>query len=134
MRRLANQTNLNGPEEYYKIFLERRGEPDQMDMKRWQALVSPFRGGKLIDLGCLDSMVPFLAISKYPKSEVWGLDQAKDVIETLAKQYPEINYTHGDVYKTDFPDNHFNYAVAGELIEHLDDPAAFFKETFRISF
>lgn len=133
MRRLRDQTILNNSEDFYKTFLERRKNPVQwMDLKRWEALVSKFKGGILGDLGCLDSMVPFLAKQKYPISEVWGLDQANEVIKTLAEEYPEINYIHGDVYNTTFPKNYFDYLVAGELIEHLEKPEDFFKEAFRI--
>ena len=114
------------------MFLERRGEPNYMDRERWEALAKPFKGGRLLDAGCLDSMIPFMVKSKYPESEVWGLDQAEDVMEALAQEYPEIHYTHGDVYETGFEDDYFDYVVAGELIEHLERPADFFKEAFRI--
>jgi ubiquinone/menaquinone biosynthesis C-methylase UbiE len=132
MRKIGNNSLLNSPEEYYRKFIERRGEPDWMDIKRWKALVAGFKGGRLVDLGCLDSMVPFIAKEKYPKSEVWGFDQAEKVIEVLAEEYPQINYTSGDVYDTMFPSGYFDYIVAGELIEHLEKPELFFKEAFRI--
>ncbi len=132
MRRLKGKSVFNEPEEYYQKFLERKEKPDQMDMRRWQVLVKSFRGGKLIDLGCLDSMVPFMAKSKYPSSEIWGLDRVEKVVKELAEAYPEIHYTYGDVYNTGFPDGYFDYVVAGELIEHLERPEDFIKEAFRI--
>lgn len=132
MRRLKGKSVFNEPEEYYQKFLERKGKPDSLDVKRWQALVKPFKGGKLIDLGCLDSMVPFMAKSKYPNSEVWGLDRVEKIVKELAETYPEINYTFGDVYNTNFPDGYFDYVVAGELIEHLERPTDFIIEAFRI--
>lgn len=103
-----------------------------MDLRRWHELVKPFKGGKLIDVGCLDSLVPFIAVSKYPKAEVWGLDQSEKMVKKLADEYPEINYIVGDAYQIQFPDVYFDYVVAGELIEHLEDPVKFFKEAFRI--
>lgn len=133
MRRLRSNSDLNSPQEYYNVFLERlQRPPDWMDVKRWKALIAPFKGGRLIDLGCLDSMVPFIAKTRYPDCEVWGLDQSVEVIEKLAEEYPQINYTPGNACDTDFPDEYFDYAVAGELIEHLDEPSEFFKEAFRI--
>lgn len=103
-----------------------------MDVLRWEELLKHFKGGRLIDLGCLDSLIPFWAKQKFLSSEVYGLDQAEDVIRELNESFPEINYLVGDVYDTGFPDNFFDYVVAGELIEHLEFPDKFFKEAFRI--
>jgi len=132
MRRLRANSFLNAPEEFEKQFHQRRGKTDWFDSIRFEKLINHFKGGRLIDLGCLDSLVPILALKRFPEAEVWGLDQAKGAIDILSKEHPEVNYVHGDVYDTKLPDNHFNYAVAGELIEHLDRPQDFFKETFRI--
>ena len=101
-------------------------------LRRWQKLVRFFKGGRLIDLGCLDSLIPQIAKEKYPKAEVWGLDYADEVIKFYGEKYPGINYIVGDVYKTHFPSGYFDYVVAGELIEHLERPGDFLREAFRI--
>lgn len=122
---------MNSSEAYEKIFLENR-IPQPMDILRWEQLFSKYKGGKLIDLGCLHSLIPLWAKKQYPEAEVWGLDQAEKAIKELAEAEPDIHYTHGDACDTGFPNNYFDYVVAGELIEHLEDPKAFFKEVFRI--
>ena len=133
MRKLRSQSFLNSSEEFEKTFHERRqASPNWMDVYRWEELVKPFKGGKLVDLGCLGSYVPVMAKAHFPNSEVWGLDQAKEAIKKLSEAEPRINYVVGDVYKTGFPDGYFDYVVAGELIEHLEKPDDFFKEAFRI--
>ena len=43
-----------------------------------------------------------------------------------------ITYIVGNVYDTKFPSNYFDYAVAGELIEHLEYPERFLAEALRI--
>lgn len=132
MRFLREQNFLNAPQEYERIFEERKDRPQIIDISRWKELFKYYKGGTLLDIGCLDSLIPYWAKQKYPKDEIWGLDQAKKVVEEMSKTFPEINYTHGDVYQTLFPDNYFDYVVAGELIEHLERPKDFIKEVFRI--
>ncbi len=133
MRRLRENSVLNGPDAYSEMFVERqKGEVDWFDSLRWERLIKDFNGGKIIDLGCLDSLIPMMAKKRFPECESWGLDQAEDAIHYLARECPEINYTVGDVYKTELPTGYFDYVVAGELIEHLEKPEDFFAEAFRI--
>lgn len=133
MRRLIEGTGKNSPEEYDQVFLKRQeNDPDDFDVKRWRQLLYYYRGGKLIDLGCLDSLVPSIAHHWYPKSEIWGIDLAKEALKQMKEKFPFVYYQEMDVYKTDFPNNYFDYAVAGEIIEHLEDPEKFIKEAFRI--
>lgn len=133
MARLIEGMGKNSADEYSRIFLKRKEKGvDQFDAKRWNKLLKHYRGGRLIDLGCLDSLVPEIAQQSYPDAECWGIDVAEDAIKEMRAKFPSIMYEVGDVYKTKFPNNYFEYAVAGELIEHLDAPQKFVDETFRI--
>ena len=129
MKRLV-QENKNTAEHFNQIFKERK--PDWFDRKRWKWLLRHWKGGRLVDMGCLWSEVCPQALYAQPDASVWGLDQANEVIEALQRKYPEINYIVGDVYNTGFPDEAFDYVVAGELIEHLEEPQKFIKEAYRI--
>ena len=129
MQRL-NQENKNSPELFNQIFKTKSA--DWFDRKRWKWLLKRWKSGRLIDLGCLWSEVPQRALYTQPDAIVWGLDQANEAIEALQKKYPEINYVVGDVYNTQFPNKAFDYVVAGELIEHLEEPEKFIKEAYRI--
>lgn len=129
MKRLV-QENKNSPETFNQIFRERR--PDWFDKKRYKSLLKHWKGGRLIDMGCLWSEVPQRALYAQPDASVWGLDQAGEAIKVMAERYPEIKYVQGDVYDTQFPDKIFDYVVAGELIEHLERPQDFIKEAYRI--
>ena len=127
------EVDINNPEEYKRIWEERMNKDiDVFDMKRWKLLLKYFHGGKLIDLGCLDSEVPLMAKKKFPKAEIWALDFVKEVIDSYKEVYPEIMYVVGDVYKTTFPSNYFDYVVLGEVIEHLERPTDAIYEAFRI--
>lgn len=130
MRRLNIQNQLNSSEAFDKIFKEKK--PNEMDIRRWQELFKYYKGGHFIDLGCLWSYIPLWAKRRYPGFEIWAMDQAEEAIREMAEAEPSINYTVGDVYETLFPNEYFDYAVAGELIEHLERPHDFIKEVFRI--
>ena len=132
MKRLIEE-NLNTGEEYDRIFKDRQFKKvDPYDAKRWVLLSKYFKRGKLIDLGCLDSLIPIMMKIKHPSSEVYGLDQTKEAIEFLQKEYPMVSYLVGDIYQTGFPKEYFDYIVLGEVIEHLEDPEAAIKEAMRI--
>lgn len=133
MRKLRDQNNLNSSEEFDRIFHERRSRPHEaMDTLRWKSLMKFYNGGRLIDMGCLDSLVPQMAKKKFPKAEIWGLDRAHEAIEEMQQVAPSILYIVGDATETKFDHDYFDYVVAGELIEHLDDPQKFFNEAYRI--
>src|SRR3990167_2614864 len=102
MERL-NQNNINTPDEYARIFKIRtkKGLDDQ-DIRRWRLLIKYFRGGKIVDLGCLDSMIPQFVKDKYPESEVWAIDFVKEVIDFYIENTNDIFYVLGDVYNTKF--------------------------------
>lgn len=133
MERLIHDLGENSAEGYDQIYLSRKERGvDAFDLKRWKKLLRYYRGSRILDAGCLDSLVPTLAKEMYPDAEVWGIDVASEAIKNLKKENPHIIYDTADVYKTDFPNNYFGYIVAGELIEHLDDPHKFIKEAMRI--
>jgi ubiquinone/menaquinone biosynthesis C-methylase UbiE len=131
MKRLRTE-NFNIPE--YSAFNYRKsgGDISYIDQKRFEILTGKFKGGKLIDIGCLNSPVCVEGKKKYPESEFWALDFAEEVIEDLKSKYKGINYVVADFNKTGLKDNYFDYIVAGEVLERTEDPELFLKEMFRI--
>ena len=122
-------SNHNSPEVFNKKF---NGTFGLSDMKRLETLAKYYKGGTYVDVGCLDSPMPVILSERYPKSEIWGVDYANEVIEFLAPLFPKVHYVVGDAYKLPFEDNTVDYVVAGETIEHLEEPKAFVDEALRI--
>lgn len=132
MKRIQEK-NINTSNEYNRIFIERENKiHSSFDLKRWNTMLNYFRGGKLIDLGCFDSYLCKLAKEKNRKSEIWGLDFADKVIDSMSKEYPDIKFIVGDVFNIPFKNETFNYVTAGELLEHLEYPQLFIKEAMRV--
>lgn len=133
MARLLEGVGENSPQEYDRVYLKRKEKGiDVFDIKRWNRLLKHFEGGKLLDVGCLDSLVTSYAKEKYPVSEVWGIDVAKGAIDDMQERFPKIIFQVQDAYSTRFPPNYFDYIVAGEILEHMDSPEKFITEMFRI--
>lgn len=132
MKRLATK-NINTDKEYERIYFDRQIKGlDDVDLRRWRVLLKKYKGGRLLDMGCLDSLVPMMAKGMYPRAEIWGMDQATEAVNQMQERFPTILYHVGDVYKSKFHLGYFNYVVAGELIEHLEEPDKFIKEAMRI--
>ena len=132
MKRL-NQQNLNKPDLDIKAFHERwRGQFHYIDWRRFYGMAKYFKGGKFIDIGVFNSPIIVELKRRFPNSEFVGLDHCKEVMEELQKRYPEVTYMTGDAMKLPFEDNYFDYAVAGEILEHMEDPTSFVKEAMRV--
>lgn len=132
MQRLASE-NINSRDEYARIYKVReQKEVDWADARRWNKLLERYQGGWLVDLGCLDSQVPVMAKERYPDAVVAGMDFVHEVISENRRKHPQVDWVLGDVYQMPFADALFDYAVMGEVIEHLEDPSQAIRESVRI--
>jgi 2-polyprenyl-3-methyl-5-hydroxy-6-metoxy-1,4-benzoquinol methylase len=133
MKKLTENSEKNSPSEYDLIFSKRKLKGvDEFDLRRWYKLLKFYQGGKLVDLATLDSLVPSIAHRLYPHAEIWGIDLAEQAVMEMRRKFPYINYEVRDVYDTKFKDGEFDYVVAGEVLEHLEHPERFLKESVRI--
>ena len=142
MQKLTEQSDLNSPQEYDKIFFERQKKGvDEHDMRRWKRLLKYYKGGQLIDLGCLDS-----GIWKIRKRGYYlGIDVAEEAIKVMKKAARPVGgltcFEVGDVYNLQIrrggiteggAEFGFDYAIMGEILEHLSEPEKAIKESMRI--
>ncbi len=130
MKRI-NTENLNCPELSDVIFHEKwYDDIHTIDLPRFEELAKKFAGGEYLDVGCFNSPMPGLLANK--GNEVWAIDYAPKVITTLKGLFPKVNYICIDFMSLPFKDDYFDYIVAGEVIEHLEDPTSFIKELKRV--
>ena len=122
MKRLQEK-NINTPEEYDRIFhLRSFNEPHWQDVRRWKAMMKYYRGGNVLDIGCLDSQITIMARAMDPSTDVVGTDVASEAVEEMRWKYPDITFLVDDIYKTELPRAYFSYVCMGEVIEHLERP------------
>ena len=124
--------NLNSPEEFDKLWLDdMKSNRRQFDLYRFRALMEGVKG-RVIELGCGCS--EFLSFMKnhYPAVEAWGLDYSKFAISYMPMIDPQIKWILGNALDTKLPAAHFDCVLAGELIEHLDQPEKLVAEMARI--
>lgn len=132
MRRIS-YIGLNKPKHFDEIYMKRikkGSDLNSCDNERWELMLSRFNGGRLLDMGCGDS--PVCIKFRRPDSEYWALDFAPETIKHLKEKFPEVNYICANCLYTPFGDEYFDYIVAGELVEHIEEPKEFFKEAYRI--
>ena len=80
--------------------------------------------GRLLDVGYACGTLHRKIIDKLGKKNVYGLDIETEIKDSLHKT--------GSAENMPFKDNMFDCIVAGELIEHLENPEAFLEECNRM--
>src|SRR3990167_8970016 len=133
MRHPKADINPNTPENCDKALEEKHVQSlNYGDWARYDKLLKYYKGGRLLDAGCLNSQIGVEMKKKYPESEIIALDHGPELVAYFKNLYPEVDYVVGDAYRLPFADNTFDYVVGGEILEHLDNPKMFIQEVFRI--
>lgn len=124
MDRLIEGKGDNTPETYNKIFVERQiRELDWQDERRWKKMFKYYRGGNLLDIGCLDSKITTMArLRKRNVAVIVGTDVADLAVKKMQAANPHNRYYVDDIFKTKMPEGYFDYVCMGELLEHVEEP------------
>jgi ubiquinone/menaquinone biosynthesis C-methylase UbiE len=121
---------------YEKIWGEEYNSRPYYDAVRMRALARDVKhGDRVLDVGAgVFGTAQFLA-ENHPEivCGLVALDQSHTAKEIVDKLNLPINYVLGDVSKLPFVDDSFDVVIAGEIIEHMEDPAAFVSELCRVS-
>lgn len=134
MKRI-NQENIN-TKENMDLEFKNSGwlkEFDYTDKERYDKFLLNFKGGSLLDLGCWNTPTALEAKKRFLNSSIYCLDISEEVIKHFSLINLEINYLQADCNeKLPFINNFFDYIIAGEIIEHLENPQEFINEILRV--
>lgn len=117
MERLK-QKNINSPEMYDLIYLKRLAEgTNGQDMRRWKRMMKKYKGGSVLDIGCLDSSIP----SMVKPENYTGIDYSPAAISGMRNNYPLSHFICDDflTYTFSLP---YDYILMGEFLEHQNNP------------
>lgn len=125
MRRI-NSTNINS-EKYWN---EHIAQPDWgLRQKKYLELAGG--GESIVELGC--GLSPFLDEAGEYFDRCVGLDFSLETVKKASNRFSHVVYLLGDASKTPFYEKQFDVSVAGELIEHLEEPEKLITEMMRIT-
>jgi hypothetical protein len=122
------------------------GKSKHRIISREAAITEIIRNKSVIHIGCSDHIQ---VINEKIKTNTWlhklitdnadrclGIDIDKESIEFIRKELGYTNVFHGDILTDaldEIKENRWDYAVFGEIVEHLDNPVNFlqvFKEKY----
>ncbi|MAG45756.1 MAG: hypothetical protein CMH63_03230 [Nanoarchaeota archaeon] len=92
----------------------------------------PWTPGKILDLGCGNcrNLIPFKKFTCY------GLDLSTEMLKQAKiftkKHNLKVKLIQGNLTKTPYKDNFFNYVLALATLHHLKNPEKGIKEIYRI--
>jgi 2-polyprenyl-3-methyl-5-hydroxy-6-metoxy-1,4-benzoquinol methylase len=104
-------------------------EPENFAMRRDYLLANVAPGQRVLDLGCGEGA--FTAALAQAGAVPVGVEVAAEPLRRARSRYPELEL-HLLAGRLPFGRGEFDVVWAGELIEHLRDPAALLEEVRRV--
>ena len=134
MKRI-NEEKIDDAKFYERIWSEEHNARPYYDAVRMRALIAPVKNGdKVLDVGAgVFGAVQYLAEETKIMAELHAVDQSYTARDIVLKRAPQINYKLSDVVELPYEDGIFDVVMAGEIIEHMEDPAAFCEELLRVT-
>jgi ubiquinone/menaquinone biosynthesis C-methylase UbiE len=111
-------------------------------MGRWSRQVAPVftswlapaPGGRWVDIGCGTGILTSAILAACRPSEVLGIDSSALFLQAAAARVPDprVSFRQGDAQALAEPDDGFDIAVSGLVLNFLPDKAAAIREMARI--
>jgi trans-aconitate methyltransferase len=124
---LARIAFQRAPSEYDDAFMDKMAGA-YLEQTRWtklrlgslQPLVDPQPGDRILDLGCAAGALTHFFSQR--GADVTGIDSEPKAIEKARSLFPDLRFEQADVARLPQADHSIDKAVAGDLVEHLDEP------------
>lgn len=101
-----------------------RGRMLAKKLSRWKTK------GTLLDLGCYNGFLP-LGVRDHSQWSVEGLEISYDLSSFISNRLG-IQCHNGTLEQLKLPSNKYDYILCRDLIEHINEPAKFLSELYRI--
>jgi SAM-dependent methyltransferase len=91
---------------------------------------------RILDVGCGPGTITAGLAGYVPDGRVTGIDSARAVVEQAREQaagHANVEFTTGDVYALDYPDDTFCVTHAHQVLQHLSDPVRALREMRRVT-
>lgn len=134
MKRL-HEKKIDDAKYYEKIWGEEYNARPYYDAVRQRALIAKVKNGnKVIDIGAgVFGACQYAAEKTDLNCRFYAFDQSYTAAEIVRKVTPEVDYIIGDCSgRFPFIFDSFDVVIAGEIIEHMEEPAKFAEELCRI--
>lgn len=92
---------------------------------------SPKSNINVLDFGCGTGNY-IKAITTYTNYHIFGVEPCKEMIMYAQKQNPQIIIKSGNHLSIPYPDNFFEYVYMTNVIHHIPDILAMYKEIYRV--
>ena len=91
----------------------------ELRLRALEEAVEPKPGDRILDLGCAAGALTHFFVGF--GAVVVGIDSEPRAIAKARELFPRLDFREADVRDLPFRDDSFDKAVAGDLVEHLDD-------------
>jgi SAM-dependent methyltransferase len=123
---MARLTIRKSPRSYDERFMDAMASAyveqtpwTRLRLEALRDLVDPKPGNRIVDLGCAaGALTDFFSAAG---ASVVGIDASPMAIKKARSLFPQLEFVEADVQQLPFRDDSFDKAVAGDLVEHLDD-------------
>lgn len=134
----AAELHENVPPDWYFASIKRNIFQRYWHKRRFEKirdLIDPVPGGKVLDIGSADGVFSKVILDKSKAASLVGIDVLKTSVDWANRHWKKLGkmkFYVGDAHKLKFSSDTFDAIFALEVLEHVFDPLAVFKETKRV--